>query len=177
MEAKVRRAPLEGGSELLYHVKKDDSVVGSVERSVAHRDQILHRSGMIFLSRSDGKILLQHRSLTRARFAGCLDSSTSFHVAFGETYEQAAARELKEETGVLAQPIYLGKFSYHVPPENEIVAVFLCKCDDAITTDQAESSGASFHTRDEVDRMAASDVAARRLREGWKLAASNISRQ
>jgi isopentenyldiphosphate isomerase len=132
---------------------------------------------MIFLIRSDGKILLQHRSLTRATFPGCLDSSSSFHVAFGETYEQAAARELKEETGVLAQPMYLGKFSYHVPPENEIVAVFSCKSDDAITTDQAESSEASFHTKDEVDRIAASDAAAPWLREGWKLAAPKISRQ
>ena len=131
---------------------------------------------MIFLIRSDGKILLQHRSLTRATFPGCLDSSSSFHVAFGETYEQAA-RELKEETGVLAQPMYLGKFSYHVPPENEIVAVFSCKSDDAITTDQAESSEASFHTKDEVDRIAASDAAAPWLREGWKLAAPKISRQ
>jgi isopentenyldiphosphate isomerase len=132
---------------------------------------------MIFLIRSDGKILLQHRSLTRTTFPGRLDSSSSFHVAFGETYEQAAARELKEETGVVAQPMYLGKFSYHVPPENEIVAVFSCKSNDAISTDQAESAGASFHAKDEVDRMAASDVAAPWLREGWKLVAPYISPQ
>jgi isopentenyldiphosphate isomerase len=101
------------GSELLYRVSEDDSILGPVERSIAHRDQILHRSGMIFLIRSDGKILLQQRSLTRATFPGCWDSSGSFHVTFGESYEQAARRELFEETGVSAKITYRGKFSYH----------------------------------------------------------------
>jgi len=88
--------------ELLYHVASDDSVFGSIERSKAHLDQILHWSGMIFLIRSDGKILLQRRSPSNATFPGCWDSSSSFHVTFGESYEQAARRELKEEAGVSA---------------------------------------------------------------------------
>ncbi len=165
--------------ELLYHVAEDDSVIGSVERSTAHRDQLLHRSGMIFLLRSDGKILLQHRIPTRATFPGRWDSSSSFHVTFGESYEQAARRELKEETGISAQPTFLGKFTYHVPPENEIVAVFSCKSDDPVRLDESESSEASFHTRDEVEAIAASKVAAPWLREGWKILANStiFSRQ
>ena len=135
--------------ELLYHVTKEDSVLGSVERSTAHRDQILHRSGMIFVIRSDGRILLQHRSPSKTIFPDCWDSSSSFHVTFGESYEQAAKRELEEETGVSAPLKYLGKFSYPVPPENEIVALFSCKSDDPIGIDHVESSEASFHTRDE----------------------------
>jgi len=157
--------------EFLYHVAKDDSVLGSIERSKAHLDQILHRSGMIFLVRSDGKVLLQRRSPSNATFPGCWDSSSSFHVTFGESYEQAARRELKEETGVLASLTYLGKFAYHVPPENEIVAVFSCRSDDPIRIDPAESSEASFHTTDEVNAIAASERAAPWLRRGWKILA------
>jgi len=48
----------------------DDSVLGSIERSNAHLDQILHRSGIIFLIRSYGKILLQSRSSSSATFPG-----------------------------------------------------------------------------------------------------------
>src|SRR5256886_12319863 len=57
---------------------------------------------MIFLARFDGRILLQHRSPNKTIFPGCWDSSSSFHVTFGESYEQAARRELKEEAGVSA---------------------------------------------------------------------------
>ena len=135
--------------ELLYDVTEDDFVLKSIERSGAHRDQILHRPGVIFLIRSDDKILLQRRGLKNAIFPDCLDSSSSFHVTFGESYEQAAKRELEEETGLSAPLKYLGKFSYPVPPENEIVALFSCKSDDPIGIDHVESSEASFHTRDE----------------------------
>src|SRR5437016_11399658 len=86
-------------------------------------------------------------------FPGCWDSSSSFHVTFGESYEEAARGELKEETGVSAALTYLGKFMYHVPPENEIVTVFSCRSDDAIRIDPAESSEASFHTRDDVNAI------------------------
>src|SRR5260370_42126101 len=72
--------------------------------------------GMIFLARSDGKILLQRRSPNNKIFPNCWDSSSSFHVTFGESYEQAARRELREETAVSALFEYLGKFWCHVPP-------------------------------------------------------------
>ena len=79
-------------------------------------------------------------------------------------------RELREETGISAKPAYLGKFSYHVPPENEIVAVFWCKSDETVRIDPSESSGASFHTAEEVKRIVASEVAAPSLARGWELA-------
>jgi isopentenyldiphosphate isomerase len=150
-------------------VTKDDSVLGSIERSKAHLDQILHRSGMIFLTRFDGKILLQRRSSSNKIFSNCWDSSSSFHVTFGESYEEAARRELKEETGLSVPLKYLGKFSYHVPPENEIVAVFSCRSDDPVIIDRAESSEASFYARDEVSAIAESEVAAPWLLKGWSV--------
>lgn len=148
---------------------KEDSVLGSIERSKAHLSQILHRAGMIFLARSDGKILLQRRSSSNKIFPKSWDSSSSFHVTFGESYEEAARRELEEETGVSVPLKYLGKFSYHVPPENEIVAVFSCKSDDSVRIDYLESSEASLHTRDEVNVIAASEDAAPWLARGWKI--------
>ena len=45
-------------------------------------------------------------------------------------------------------------------PENEIVAVFSCRSDDPIRIDHAESTEASFHTRDDVNVIA--DVKRRR---------------
>ncbi len=162
--------------ELLYHVRGDDSVVGSVERDRAHARGILHRSGTVFLSRSDGKILLQNRSPGKAIFPDCSDSSCAFHVTFGESYEQAAARELLEELGVSAPLTYLGKFLHNDPPENQVVAVFSCSTDQALKIDESEASGAYFYTPEEVDRILASQRNTPWLRDGWKLARDRVSR-
>jgi hypothetical protein len=43
--------------EELYHVDRDDSVVGSVMRDDAHKRGVLHRAGMAFISRRGDKIL------------------------------------------------------------------------------------------------------------------------
>ncbi len=131
--------------ELLYRVKPDDSVVGPVERDRAHAEGILHRSGMIFLVRSDGRILIQRRNAARETYPESYDSSCSFHVTFGESYEEAAKRELIEEIGLSAPVTYLGKFAHYDPPENEMVAV-----SHAIVTNRYISARKSFRVPSSV---------------------------
>ncbi len=158
--------------ELLYHVKPDDSVVGPVERDRAHAEGILHRSGMIFLVRSDGRILIQRRNAARKTYPESYDSSCSFHVTFGETYEEAAKRELIEETGVSAPLTYLGKFTHYDPPENEMVAVFACNSDEQVHISKEEFSNAKFRTKEEVDKIIS--LSAPWLRDGWQIAREKI---
>lgn len=148
-------------------------MIGSVERNRAHAEGLLHRSGMIFLVRSDGKILIQHRSASKQTFPDCYDSSCSFHVTFGESYEDAARRELMEEAGISAPLSYLGKFTHYDPPENEMVAVFACNSDEPIRISNEESSGAKFCTKEEVEKIVAVGSAPW-LRDGWKLARDEI---
>jgi len=163
--------------ELLYHVLRDDSVVGSVERDKAHAEGILHRSGIVFLARSDGKILLQHRSPRKSMFPDCFECSCAFHITFGESYDQAAARELVEEIGISALLMYLGKFSHRDPPENQIVALFSCSSDQSLKIDEGEASGAHFYSLGEVDEIVASQKTTPWLRDGWKLARNKVLRQ
>lgn len=150
--------------------------MGPVERDRAHAGGSLHRSGIVFLARSDGKILLQHRSPGKEIFPGCFESSCAFHVVFGESYEQAAVRELLEEVGISAPLTYLGKFSHHDPPENQIVAVFSCHSDHVLKIDEREASEAHFYSPEEVDGIVASQKTTPWLRDGWKLARVEILR-
>ncbi len=156
-------------TEMLYHVKQDDSVIGSVERNRAHAEGLLHRSGIVFLLRSDGKVLLQRRSPLKQIFPNRFDSSCSFHVIFGESYEGAAVRELREETGTSASVRFLGKFSHQDKPENQIVAVFMCESDASITIDQGEAINAMFYSKGEVDGIVEREKVTPWLRDGWKL--------
>lgn len=158
--------------ELLYQVNADDTEVGSVARDDAHRAGLLHRSGMVFLSRSNGSILVQHRSASKATFPDCLDASAAFHVTYGESYEGAARRELYEETGISASVEFVAKFVHHDPPEHQIVAVFVAFSDSPVRVDPAESAGFEFLSKARLDEAVRDSRVTPWLRDGWPLVRS-----
>jgi isopentenyl-diphosphate delta-isomerase len=155
--------------EMVFHVSPDDSVLGPVERDRAHREGLLHRSGMVFLSRSDGAVLLQHRSPAKKTFPDRYDAACTFHVTFGESYSRAAERELVEETGISAPVTFVSKFVHHDPPEHQVVAVFVGRNDAAVRIDPAESTGYEFLSRGEVDGVIRTGRITPWLRDGWPL--------
>ena len=139
--------------EMLYHVDGDDEVLGEISRSEAHSKEILHRTGIVFLMNSEDKVLINMRNSGHETFPFCFDSSASFHVTYGETYEDSGIREMKEETGIRESLKYIGKFMHRDPPENQMVAVFLCKSDDEPEIDAEEFSSHKFHSLNEVENL------------------------
>ena len=92
--------------------------------------------------RGKGEVLLQKRSKNVEHWPGRWDISAAGHIPTGETPEQAAIRELEEETGLKAKVsdlIRIGtwKFSVHVPEinfhNNEIDYVFLLRFDGDVS--------------------------------------------
>lgn len=78
-----------------------------VERSIAHEKGILHAAVHIYIYRiRNGKteILLQKRSDTKDSFPSCWDTSCAGHVSAGETFTEAALKELNEELGLSVSP-------------------------------------------------------------------------
>ena len=76
-----------------------------VERSVAHRDGIPHRTAHLWLVRSRNErlqVLLQKRAETKS-FPGCYDISSAGHIPAGEEFVVSALRELQEELGVVVR--------------------------------------------------------------------------
>lgn len=155
--------------EWLYCIDENDEVIGKVSRSDAHERMVLHRSGMIFLENSKGKIFLTFRSPKKTIFGGRYDSSAAFHVTYGESYEESAKREMKEELGVNAPLVYIGKFKHKDFPEYQFLAVFVCKWDKKITLDEKESERGGFYTKKEVSEIVAGGKVTPWLRDGWKL--------
>lgn len=74
-----------------------------VERSVAHEKGILHAAVHIYIYRiKNGKyeILLQKRADNKDSFPSCWDTSCAGHVSSGDTFEETALKELREELGI-----------------------------------------------------------------------------
>src|SRR3954468_19781087 len=91
--------------EIFDVVNERDEVIGQERRSEVHRLGLQHRAGHLLVFNGRGEVFLQKRSMAKDTFPGAWDSSASGHLDTGETYDDCAVREVREELGLsLAEP-------------------------------------------------------------------------
>ncbi len=95
--------------DLMEVVNERDEVIGLRTRRQVHVEHLLHRSVQVCLVDGEGRIWLQLRGAGKDAFGGCWDLAATGHVDPGETYDQAARRELIEELGIDARPQSIGQ--------------------------------------------------------------------
>jgi len=84
--------------ELLDEVDENDQLTGkSITKQQAHDGRLFHRCSVIYVFTQDNNLYLQVHKKSGNR----LDHSAGGHVKSGETYLQAAQRELHEELGLI----------------------------------------------------------------------------
>lgn len=88
--------------ELVERVDTHDRVLGVVSRSEAVRNSWLHRVGVVVCRDGRGRFLVHRRAERLTRFPGHYELGVGGAAGVGESYAQAAARELCEELGVRA---------------------------------------------------------------------------
>jgi 16S rRNA (adenine1518-N6/adenine1519-N6)-dimethyltransferase len=81
-------------------VDKNDRISGYASRAEVHGNNLRHRAVHILIFNQAGDLYLQQRSRCKDRHPLKWDSSAAGHVTAGETYNETARRELKEELGV-----------------------------------------------------------------------------
>jgi O-acetyl-ADP-ribose deacetylase (regulator of RNase III)/isopentenyldiphosphate isomerase len=77
-----------------------DVAGGPKSKDEVHRDGDWHVASHIWLVTSDGRVLLQRRSVLKENWPGRWDVSAAGHVSAGETPIDAAVRETREELGL-----------------------------------------------------------------------------
>lgn len=91
--------------EVFDVVDEDDQVMGQKTRAEVHSEGLIHRAVHVFVVGKQGQLLLQKRSMLKDVHPGTWDSSVAGHVDAGESYEQAAMRELEEEMGIVVDEV------------------------------------------------------------------------
>ncbi|MEU0196762.1 MULTISPECIES: NUDIX domain-containing protein [unclassified Streptomyces] len=86
--------------EPVERVDEQDRVVGVVDRGEAIRNGWLHRVATTVCRDPQGRVLVYRRPEHVSRFPGQYDWLIGGAVGVGESYEEAAVRELAEELGV-----------------------------------------------------------------------------
>lgn len=85
---------------LIQIVDDNDNPIGAVTTEEAHLHGYIQRLSRIMVEDENGNILLQKRSASKGLYPNRWDNSAAGHVDDGETYKQAAFREMQEEIGI-----------------------------------------------------------------------------
>jgi len=115
-------------NELLTEVNKNNEVIGSITRGIAHKSpDKIYRTVFVVAKDKSNKILLQKRSSTKDLYPDCWDLSVGGHVNFGKSYQETAVKELEEELGIVAfakELKFIGEVLVKLPVSNEFFHVF-----------------------------------------------------
>ena len=87
-------------AEMVEIVDKDDNVIGTMERTAADAQGKRYRIVHVILINDDDTMLVQWRKAAKAVSPRTFTASAAGALDVGESYEDAAHRELKEELGI-----------------------------------------------------------------------------
>ena len=140
-------------------VDSEDRVTGEARISDCLERGLLHRAVAVIVIRSDGRLVVQQRNRKDLWHPGLWTLSSTGHVKKGESYEDAARRELKEEIGIEGPLSEVKKFE--LPPirsgaltEHERLTLFTCKSDSPCVIDPVELEGVREVSSGELKEMA-----------------------
>lgn len=97
--------------EVFDVVNNEDEVVGQEKRSIVHAKGLKHRAVHLFVFNRAGDLYLQKRTAVKDVHPNRWDSSAAGHLDSGESYDEAAVRELGEELGISGELEVFGKLS------------------------------------------------------------------
>ncbi len=143
---------MDNDNEMLPQVDADGNETGSMTRGHAHDgSKILHPVVHLHVFNSKGELYLQYRPHWKKIQPDKWDTACGGHIAYGESVDEALAREVSEELGISGfQPLLIERYIFESRIERELVYLYKTIYDGEITPSKDELSGGRFFTPDEL---------------------------
>lgn len=103
----VKRPAQRPVQELVEFTDDHDRPLGVMPLPDVHRQSLRHRSVLVLVYNLKNKLYLQKRSEVKSLYPSRFDLSAAGHVRSGEARLDAAARELRQELGLVADRLRL----------------------------------------------------------------------
>lgn len=157
--------------ELFDIVDDDDRVIGTARRDQCHGDPgLVHRAVHVLVINAKGDMLLQKRSTLKDIQPGKWDTSVGGHLEPGESYRDAALREMVEELRLRGLPLtFLYRSRIRNRVESENIATFLTCYDGTVAWNRQEIDAVRYWPADEIDSTVGTGVFTPNFEEEWAM--------
>lgn len=159
---RARNVKASAKPELVDVVNAKDDVVGTATLADVHAKGLRHRFVHVLVVDANGLVLVQWRGYrkradgTTKFYPRMFSASVGGHVLAGETYEQAARREMKEELGITVRKLErLGRIKHDDVAQKErmVGEVFLATCSGNVKGWEDEADAIDWFNADELDYL------------------------
>jgi 8-oxo-dGTP pyrophosphatase MutT (NUDIX family) len=157
---------MDPADEFVDVVDEDDRVIDIVARRSIRERNLLHRCTYVMVRSTDGRFLVHRRTDTKDVYPGAYDVFAGGVLASGESYDDGAVRELREELGiggVRLRPLFRHRCSG--PSGEAWGAVYDVTWDGPVVHQASEVAWSGRVTLQELDRMLATETFCRDSRE------------
>jgi 8-oxo-dGTP pyrophosphatase MutT (NUDIX family) len=142
---------IDPGDEILDVVDERDRVVGQASRREVRARRLLHRFAAVLCHDPAGRVYVHRRVDDKDVYPGLYDMFAGGVLAAGETYREAAARELAEELGVVGpEPRFLFRHRYRGAENPSWSALFEVTWDGPVRPQASEIAWGAFLADDEL---------------------------
>lgn len=142
--------------ELIDIVDDNDNVIRQATWEEMHEKGLRHRTANVFVFNSKGEIFVHKRNAKLPLYPAMYDVKMGGIVKAGESYEDAAKRELEEEAGIgNAKLEYLFSTKFIGKQNTNNRKVFRCVYDGKMKLQPEEVESGKFMTLDEAKKMLA----------------------
>ncbi len=140
--------------EYLDIVNDDNETIGTVAQEEVYRKKLNHRIVHVFVIHpTSNKIYFQKRSETKSFLPGYYCTSAGGHVRTGETYKQAAKRELFEEICIQTPVEKIHSMLFISDGHKRFIELYITKADDGFLFRDGEVSSGEFFDFDDAKKL------------------------
>jgi mutator protein MutT len=144
--------------EKLEAIDDNFNVLGVYPRSQIRKSNLKHKTSLVIVKNSENQYYIHQRSENKEIYPLKWVVSAGGAVDIGETFEETAVRELKEELGIDASVKYLYDFEFESKYNNYKAKVYLAEYDGEVSMNPDECKQGKWASIDEIRDMIAKDM-------------------
>ena len=147
-------SPPNPAEEIVEIVDRDNNSIGAVSRRIMRQQGLIHRASYILVFNRSGELFLQKRTMSKDIYPGFWDLAASGVVLAGESYEESAKRELREELGVAGVQLRRLFDQYYEDENNKVWGrIFACTSEGPFTLQAEEIDYGRFMSLAEIEQL------------------------